>query len=127
MAIKLVIADDAPFIREVIKQISETHGFKILGEAGDGSEVVQMVAELQPDIVIMDLVMPEKNGVEATEILMEKYPDLKVIVCTTVNNEGIVLRALKAGACDFITKPFTQEKFVATVRKAMGYVQENTL
>ncbi|MEZ4873475.1 MAG: response regulator [Bdellovibrionales bacterium] len=124
MAIKLVIADDAPFIREVIKQIAITHEMKVVGEASNGVEAVQLARSTQPDVIVMDLVMPDKNGIEAIREILDNQPQIKIIACSTMTNETILIRALKAGACDVVIKPFTQEKLLTAIKKATGYIQE---
>lgn len=109
MGIELVIVDDAPFIREAIRNCVESAGMKVIGEASNGDEAIDIVNSLQPDIVIMDLVLPQQNGVQVAAKLMAENPDLKIIACSTESQKDMVLKALHVGCKDFISKPFTSE------------------
>jgi two-component system chemotaxis response regulator CheY len=118
MSIKLVIVDDAPFIREVLRHIFSTGEITVVGEAQDGEEAVQMVRKLKPDVVLMDIVMPRKSGIEATSEIVKELPLTKVIACSTVDQNSMVMRALEAGCCNYITKPFKAEDVLNAVRAA---------
>lgn len=118
MGIKLVIVDDAPFIREVLKQIFIDTDISVIGEAQDGEAGVTMVLNLKPDVVLMDIVMPKKSGIEATVAIMKELPEMKIIACSTADQNSMVLRALDAGCCNFIAKPFKAEDVLKAVRAA---------
>lgn len=121
VGIKLVIADDAPFIREVVKNFVLQHDIEVVGEASNGSEAVLITKRTRPDVVLMDVVMPEKSGIEATKEIIKDLPQTRVIGCSTVDHESIVLSALDAGCCHFITKPFQGPALVeAIVSSVMG-------
>ncbi|MGE4133196.1 MAG: response regulator [Bdellovibrionales bacterium] len=120
MGIKLVIVDDAPFILEVLRHVFELSEVEIVGEARDGEAAVALVDQVRPDVVLMDIVMPKKSGIEAAREIIEKHPSTKIVACTTVDQEGMVKRALEAGCCNFITKPFKAKDVLAAVRKAGG-------
>ena len=109
MGLELVIIDDAPFIREAIRNCVESVGMKVVGEASDGQSGIEVVTKHNPDIVIMDLVMPELNGVQVAEQLIAKNPDIKIIACSTESQKDMVLKALNAGCREFLPKPFTTE------------------
>lgn len=118
MGIKLVIVDDAPFIREVLKHIFASTEITVVGEAQDGEEAVGLVLKLKPDVVLMDIVMPRKSGIEATTEIVKERPNVKVIACSTVDQNSMVLRALDAGCCNYIVKPFKAEDVLKAVRAA---------
>jgi two-component system chemotaxis response regulator CheY len=118
MAIKLVIVDDAPFIREVLRHIFAGSEVQVVGEAQDGVEAVETVRALTPDVVLMDVVMPRKSGIDATLEIMKELPNTRVIACSTVDQNAMVLRALDAGCCNYITKPFKAEEVLKAVRTA---------
>jgi two-component system, chemotaxis family, chemotaxis protein CheY len=118
MGIKLVIVDDAPFIREVLKHIFTGTEIDVVGEAVDGEEAIAIVAKAQPDVVIMDIVMPRKSGIEAAAHIVKDLPNTKVIACSTIEQNSMVLRALDAGCCNYVTKPFKAEDVLNAVRAA---------
>ena len=118
MAIKLVIVDDAPFIREVLRHIFVGTEVEVVGEAQDGLEAVETVRSLRPQVVIMDIVIPSKSGIDAPLEIMKDLPNTRVIACSTVDQNAMVLRALDAGACNYLTKPFKAEEVLKAVRTA---------
>lgn len=120
MGLKLVIVDDAPFIREAIRNALSKSDILLVGEATNGNEAVDIVLKLQPDIVLMDMVMPEKNGIDATIEILDKNPQIKIVACSTIDEKNIMMRALHAGCCEFITKPFEIETLIKTLQKAGG-------
>lgn len=119
MAIKLVIVDDAPFIREVVRHIVDNSGIEVIGEAQDGDEAIKLVLSLRPNVVLMDLVMPRKSGLEATIEILAAHPEIKVIACSTLDQESMVMKALDAGCCNYIVKPFKKEELIATIKGAV--------
>jgi two-component system chemotaxis response regulator CheY len=118
MKIKLVIVDDAPFIREVLKHVFAKTEIEVVGEATDGVEAITTVTETKPDAVLMDIVMPRKSGIEATQEILKVHPHIKIIACSTVDQNTMVMRALEAGCCDYLTKPFKAQEVLDVVRKA---------
>lgn len=119
MGYRVMIVDDAPFVREVLGQILRTHKFEVVGEAADGEEAVQMASELKPELIIMDIVMPKKSGIQATQEILSLHPSVKIVACSTEGSENIVTKAIEAGCCDFIVKPFEQAQLINTLNKAM--------
>lgn len=120
MGIKLVIVDDAPFIREAIRGILRNTEIEILAEATDGVEAVSLAKKYSPDVIIMDMVLPKKNGIDATREILEHNSKIKVIACSTEGQEELLLRALDAGCVNFISKPFKAEDLLRAVRNAGG-------
>jgi two-component system, chemotaxis family, chemotaxis protein CheY len=119
MGIKLVIVDDAPFIREVLRHIFQNSEIDVVGEAFDGEEAVALVKRVHPDVVLMDIVMPKKSGIEATADILKVLPETKIIACSTVDQNAMVMRALEAGCCNYLTKPFKADQVLKAVRNAV--------
>lgn len=119
MKARTLVADDASFMREMIKEIVEPEGFEVIAEAGDGMDAVEMFKEHSPDIVTMDIVMPKKSGIEAVKNIIELDPGAKIVMCSALGQEALVMEALKAGAKDFIVKPFKPDVVITTLRKAL--------
>lgn len=113
-----MIVDDAPFIREVLRHLFEKSDVEIVGEAKDGAEAVALVKKTKPEVVLMDLVMPNKSGIEATAEILKELPETRVIACSTLSQNGMVMRALEVGCCNFVSKPFKSEEVLKAVRAA---------
>ena len=118
MEIKLVIVDDAPFIREVLRHIFTGTEVSLVGEAHDGEQAVQIARLTKPDVMLMDIVMPRLSGIEATAAILRELPQTRIIACSTVDQNAMVLRALDAGCCNYVTKPFKAEAVLKAVRAA---------
>jgi two-component system chemotaxis response regulator CheY len=119
MKARTLVADDASFMREMIREIIEPEGFDVVAEAGDGTDAVDAFKEHSPDIITMDIVMPKKSGIEAVKEIIELDPGAKIVMCSALGQEALVMEALKAGASDFIVKPFKPDAVVVTLRKAL--------
>lgn len=119
MAPSVLIVDDALFMRMMIKDILSKDGFVIVGEAENGVEAVEKYADLNPDLVTMDIVMPEMDGIEAVRNIIKMDPGATVLMCSAMGQQPLVVEALEAGARDFIVKPFQPAKVVEAVRKAL--------
>jgi two-component system, NarL family, response regulator DegU len=114
--IKIVLVDDHGIVRDGIK--STLHGeknIKIIGEASNGLEAIDRVKKLSPDVVILDITMPEMNGIDATSIITKKYPDTKSLVLSMHDNEDYVLRSIEAGAHGYLLKDTSKEEFVKAI------------
>ena len=120
MSQRVLIADDAAFMREMLRDILTEGGHEVVGEAADGNEAVAAFQEHQPDIVTLDIVMPRKSGLEALRDIMSISPEANVVMCSALGQEALVMEALDAGARDFVVKPFKPEQVLAAVDKAAG-------
>ena len=120
MSKRVLIVDDAIFMRNIIKDIFSSGGFEVVGEAANGLEAVEKFRELKPDLTTMDLVMPFKNGIEATREIVKADPKAVVIMCSALGQEAMVMEAIEAGAVDFIVKPPRAEDVLAVVKKVLG-------
>jgi two-component system chemotaxis response regulator CheY len=116
---RVLIADDASFMRQMIRDIIEPEGFEVVGEASDGVEVVEKFKELHPDLVMMDIVMPKRSGIDAVKGIVTMDPSARVVMCSALGQETLVMEAIQAGAKDFIVKPFKPESVVETLKKAL--------
>lgn len=119
MSKRVLIVDDAAFVREVLTQILLKHGFEVCGEAQNGTEAVEMALSKKPDLILMDIVMPIKSGIQATEEILKTNPHLPIIACSTEGSEAMVTKAIDAGCVDFVVKPFQIENLIATMRKVL--------
>ena len=117
MAVRVLVADDARFMRQLIREIIEPEGFEVVGEAADGRSVVEEFARLQPDIVTMDIVMPKRSGIDAVREILALDAGAKIAMVSALGQEALVIEALQAGASDYIVKPFKPEAVIATLRK----------
>lgn len=120
MPIRVLIADDAPFIQEIMENIVSRSGYLHVGTARDGEEAVRMALQHKPDVILMDIVMPKKNGVEAAKNILEILPLIKIIAISTQDDEFIMTHALEAGCCEFITKPFDEQSVVKAIQNSIG-------
>ncbi len=112
--IKVLVVDDAPFIREIVKQILEAEDkYILLGEASNGLEAIEKAKDLNPDIILMDIVMPEMSGIKATEEILKFDPNVKIIAFTTMDNSSLQKQATAAGCKGFMKKPFSKSDFIS--------------
>ncbi len=120
MSQRVLIADDAAFMREMLCDILTEGGHEVVAEAADGNEAVSAFQEHQPDIVTLDIVMPRKSGLEALREIIAAHPGAKVIMCSALGQEALVMEALDAGASDFVVKPFKPDQVLAAIDSAIG-------
>lgn len=118
MAKRILVTDDALFMRVTLKNVLTQNGFEVVGEASNGREAVELYEKLKPDLVFMDITMPEMDGLEALKAIRAKDPNAKVVMCTAMGQKQIVLDAIQAGAKDFIVKPFQPERIIEAVNEA---------
>ncbi|EQB88535.1 chemotaxis protein CheY [Clostridium sp. BL8] len=115
---KVLIVDDATFMRMMIKDILEKNGFQVVGEAGNGAKAVELYKAEKPDVVTMDITMPEMDGIEAVKAIREFDPSAKVIMCSAMGQQSMVMDAIRAGAKDFIVKPFQADRVLEAIKKS---------
>jgi two-component system chemotaxis response regulator CheY len=120
MSKRVLVVDDSVFMRDIIKDIFAAGGFAVVGEAGNGVEAVEKYKELKPDLVTMDLVMPYRNGIDATREILRGDSKALVVMCSALGQETMVMEAIEAGAVDFIVKPPRAEDVLAVVKKVLG-------
>lgn len=116
---KILIVDDAAFMRMMLKDILTKGGHDVIGEAENGLVAIQKYQELKPDIVTMDITMPEMEGVEAVKRIREKDANAKIVMCSAMGQQGMVVQAIQAGAKDFIVKPFQGDRVLDAIRRAI--------
>lgn len=120
MANGILIVDDASFMRMMIKDILTKNGFTILGEAENGLKAIEKYKELTPDLVIMDITMPEMDGIQAVKEIKKINGNAKIIMCSAMGQQAMVIEAIQAGAKDFIVKPFQADRVVEAVKKVLS-------
>ncbi|MBU1862721.1 MAG: response regulator [Candidatus Omnitrophica bacterium] len=117
---RVLVCDDAPVIRLMLKDILQDSGYTVVGEAKNGIEAMQKFKELKPDIVTMDIIMPEKDGIDALVGILREDNEAKVVMVTAIDQRDSLMKAIRAGATDYIVKPFEDERVVLAVKKALG-------
>lgn len=120
MAKNILICDDAAFMRMMIKDILTKNGYNIAGEAENGLKAVEKYNELKPDLVLMDITMPEMDGIQALKSIKSADPGATVIMCSAMGQQAMVIEAIQSGAKDFIVKPFQAERVLEAVKKVVG-------
>jgi two-component system chemotaxis response regulator CheY len=116
---RVLVVDDAAVMRMMIKGILAKNGFEVVGEAQNGAEAVERYKQLAPDLVTMDMIMPEMDGISAVKAIVAHDPNAKIIMCTSMGQQALVLEAIAAGAKSFITKPFQPPKILETIAKVL--------
>lgn len=116
---KILITDDAVFMRLMLGNILREAGYEVC-EAENGRDMLEKYDKERPDLVTLDITMPEMDGREALKILKEREPKAKVIMCSAMGQRAMVLDAIRAGACDFIVKPFEKSKVLESIRKTLA-------
>ena len=120
MAKNILICDDAAFMRMMIKDILTKNGYNIAGEAENGLRAIEKYAEVKPDLVLMDITMPEMDGIEALKRIKAADPNASVIMCSAMGQQAMVIESIQAGAKDFIVKPFQADRVIEAVQKVVG-------
>ena len=117
---RVLVVDDAAFMRKMVSDALAKGGHEVVGEAGNGVEAIAQFQALKPDLVTLDITMPEKDGLAALAEIMAADPSAKVVMCSALGQESKVLEAIKLGAKDFVVKPFQADRVIEAVGKALG-------
>lgn len=117
---KVLIVDDAAFMRMMLKDILSKNGHEVVGEAVNGADAVEKYQELLPDVVTMDITMPEMDGISAVKEIRASHPQAKIIMCSAMGQQPMVLEAIQLGAKDFVVKPFQAERVIDSINKVLG-------
>ncbi|MCR5656223.1 MAG: response regulator [Butyrivibrio sp.] len=120
MARNVLVCDDAAFMRMMIKDILSKNGYNVVGEAENGKIAVEKYKELKPDLALMDITMPEMDGIEALKAIKGEFPDACIIMCSAMGQQAMVIESIQAGAKDFIVKPFQADRVLEAVKKVIG-------
>lgn len=120
MAKNILICDDAAFMRMMIKDILTKNGYVIAAEAENGLKAIEKFNETKPDLVMLDITMPEMDGIQALKKIKENDPDANIIMCSAMGQQAMVIESIQCGAKDFIVKPFQAERVLEAVKKVIG-------
>ncbi|MBQ7833938.1 MAG: response regulator [Lachnospiraceae bacterium] len=120
MGKNILIVDDAAFMRMMIKDILTKNGYTVAGEAENGAKAVEKYNELKPDLVLMDITMPEKDGIQALKEIKAADAAAQVIMCSAMGQQAMVIESIQSGAKDFIVKPFQADRVIEAVKKVVG-------
>ncbi|MBE5855960.1 MAG: response regulator [Lachnospiraceae bacterium] len=120
MAKNILVCDDAAFMRMMIKDILTKNGYNVAGEAENGVKAVEKYNETKPDLVLMDITMPEMDGIQALKQIKANDPGATVIMCSAMGQQAMVIESIQAGAKDFIVKPFQADRVLEAVKKVVG-------
>jgi two-component system, chemotaxis family, chemotaxis protein CheY len=116
----VLVCDDAIFMRTMISDILTQAGFEVVGEAESGTQAVERYHALKPDLVTMDIVMPDMGGIEAVRAICKTDPDAKILMCSAMGQQALVVEAIQAGAKDFVVKPFQPSRVLEAVQRVLG-------
>lgn len=120
MSKNIIIADDAAFMRMMLKDILLKSGYNVVAEAANGQEAIEKYNELKPDLVTMDITMPQKDGITALKEIMQAYPSAKIVMCSAMGQQAMVIESIQAGAKDFIVKPFKPDRVLESIVKVLN-------
>ena len=120
MAVRVLVVDDAVFMRHMVKTILKGMGWEIVGEACDGVEACEKYKELKPDVVTMDVVMPNMGGIDALKTIRASDPEAKVVMISAIDQREPLMEALKLGAVDYVVKPFEKERVVEAMQRVLA-------
>lgn len=120
MAKRVLVCDDAAFMRMMIKDILTKNGYEVAGEAENGAIAVNKYAETKPDLVMLDITMPEMDGIQALKKIKEQDPGAVAIMCSAMGQQAMVIESIQSGAKDFIVKPFQADRVIEAIKKVIG-------
>ena len=116
----VLVCDDAVFMRTMISDILTQAGLEVIGEADSGAQAVEKYRQLKPDLVTMDIIMPEMGGIDAVKAITEFDPEARVLMCSAMGQQALVAEAIQAGAKDFVVKPFQPSRVLEPVQRVLG-------
>jgi two-component system chemotaxis response regulator CheY len=116
----VLIVDDAIFMRTMVGDILTQAGFEIIGEAETGLQAIEKYQQLRPDLVTMDIVMPDMGGIDAVREICKQDPQAKILMCSAMGQQALVVEAIQAGAKDFVVKPFQPSRVLEAVQRVLG-------
>lgn len=120
MAKRILIVDDALFMRRMLKDILSGAGYEVVGEAEDGEDGYYKYKEVLPDLVTMDITMPNTNGIDGAKRIISEFPEANILMCSAMGQQNMVVDSVVSGAKGFIVKPFNRENVIAAVQKIIG-------
>jgi two-component system, chemotaxis family, chemotaxis protein CheY len=120
MGKKVLVVDDAAFMRMMVKDTLSKNGYDVVGEAENGAKAVELEKQLKPDLIIMDITMPEMDGIQALKEIKKNTGDAKIIMCSAMGQQAMVIEAIQSGAKDFVVKPFQPDRLLEAVKKVVG-------
>ncbi|HHZ19895.1 MAG TPA: response regulator [Firmicutes bacterium] len=120
MGNRVLVVDDAAFMRMMIKDILRKGGYEVVGEAEDGAKAIEKYRELKPDLVTMDITMPDMDGITAVKEIRKIDPNALIIMCSAMGQQAMVIDAIQAGAKDFVVKPFQPDRVLEAIRKVLS-------
>ena len=118
--IKILLVEDHKLTRKTFSFLAEKNKFKIIGETSEGTEALSLIRDQKPNVIILDLVLPKQNALELISQIKKEFPSLPILACSSLQEEHVVNQILGAGCFDYIFKPFTEERFVQSVEKAVA-------
>ena len=119
MSHTVLVCDDAVFMRTLISDILTESGFEVIGEAETGVQAIERYKQLHPDLVTMDIVMPDMGGIDAVREITKFDADAKILMCSAMGQQALVVEAIQAGAKDFVVKPFQTDRVLSAIEKAL--------
>ena len=120
MSKTILVCDDAIFMRTMITDILSQAGYEVVGEAATGAQAIEQYRALKPDLVTMDIVMPDMSGIEAVRAICKEFPNARILMCSAMGQQGLVVDAIQAGAKDFVVKPFQPSRVLEAVQRVLG-------
>lgn len=117
---RVLVVDDTAFMRRMLRELLSKAGLEVVAEAGNGREAVEQYRQVRPDLVIMDITMPELDGIAAVREIVREDPSARIVMCSALGQQELIIEALEAGAQDFVVKPFVPEKVLEAVHKVLG-------
>jgi two-component system chemotaxis response regulator CheY len=117
---RVLVCDDAIFMRTMIGDILTSAGYEVIGEAETGLQAIERYRDLRPDLVTMDIVMPDMGGIDAVREIVKEDPNAKILMCSAMGQQALVVEAIQAGAKDFVVKPFQPSRVLEAVQRVLG-------